>query len=634
MSVILSPPPVESIMDMVNDGVSLWPISIITNRDIKSEITIRQNLLGKLTSLFKNIPNVTTSIVEAINSGKVDEEQAAGLYESLADFFDYDPEHARLILYFPFELIPPQTWELQNVKLAIAIRSFVTSYIRAWKTLLKENDVRANFVNGSILEPELSSDGQPMVRKAAHLIPNLVEKSLISIEEVLELVKNYPDETLRNSVADTLPVLFDMSLLSKSDCDNALRTVISFLERRRSYQRLLRLNKIEEAGLLDNLDANIAVELNNIEIRAALDASREISLGRVFWEKVDREEQLIRAYADAIARVFLKDQESSKDILNFFEDQHETISLCAVIRGIGVAIEKIAVKNRVSAKTLVCAHYEKLFSDLYKNGTSKIKDAITQTLLHWNYFDLLTDGLLAELSIVPSQADLSFSERSDFIQNDVHALGPVVELLSSQERFSRFFYPAILLYGSRIKGYAKQEADLDIAVFVKPEILLSQRIQVRETLKEIFPKGKVVEFWLVQKGNSLEVRDFSENNDVTLADPTWAHLLFGGAWLGKEDALRELHKKLLSGFFDLEGREFLGHDARTVLLREFEREVLQYRLMHKGYLYLYPLQGGVSAPHAEDIDAQSTFWDSGYRRLATKLFVERVFLPRKRGRKK
>jgi hypothetical protein len=91
--------------------------------------------------------------------------------------------------------------------------------------------------------------------------------------------------------------------------------------------------------------------------------------------------------------------------------------------------------------------------------------------------------------------------------------------------------------------------------------------------------------------------------------------------------LRELYANFLPGFLDSVGKTLVGRDARMVWLGELERDVLQYRLMHKGYRRFFPPRGGIDRFRAQGLDPESVFWDSGYRRLATKLFVSRVFLP-------
>ena len=174
-------------------------------------------------------------------------------------------------------------------------------------------------------------------------------------------------------------------------------------------------------------------------------------------------------------------------------------------------------------------------------------------------------------------------------------------------------------------------------MFIRPGISLKERGEVQQILAQIFSSekigGKVVEFWLEATGNELLIRDFP-NPDVFLADSTWVHLLFCSVWLGTTDALKELYAKLLPGFLYSTGKTFMERDIRTLSLEEIEREVLQYRLMHKGYRRFFPPQGGINYSGAERLDPTSCFWDSGYRRLATKLFVSRVFLPQLKGKYK
>jgi len=75
-------------------------------------------------------------------------------------------------------------------------------------------------------------------------------------------------------------------------------------------------------------------------------------------------------------------------------------------------------------------------------------------------------------------------------------------------------------------------------------------------------------------------------------------------------------------------KKIMNREARGLYLEEMERDILQYRLMHKGYERFFPPAGGLHSAHADKVDGESMFWDSGYRQLATKLFASRVFLPK------
>jgi hypothetical protein len=85
---------------------------------------------------------------------------------------------------------------------------------------------------------------------------------------------------------------------------------------------------------------------------------------------------------------------------------------------------------------------------------------------------------------------------------------------------------------------------------------------------------------------------------------------------------------VLVGYMFETDEQIRGHSARSAYLEEIERDMLQYRLMHKGYERHYPPYGGINTPHADLIDGKSTFWDSGYRQTAIRLFASQVFLPK------
>lgn len=134
-----------------------------------------------------------------------------------------------------------------------------------------------------------------------------------------------------------------------------------------------------------------------------------------------------------------------------------------------------------------------------------------------------------------------------------------------------------------------------------------------------------MEFWLEADGDELSIQNF-ENPDSSLGDSSLPHPLLG-AWCGDRGAIEELYKKLMPGYLYSKGKTIDGEAARHLWLKQMEHNTLQYRLMHKGYQRFFPEQGGIHTAHSDEIDGDSTFYDSGYRRLATKLFLDRVFLP-------
>lgn len=172
---VVIPPAIESLLAIDTEN-SLWPVELQKDPAIIAQTKMRRNLFAKLDALFRQIPRATTEVSEAVDSGEIDLEIVTEIYELLTGFLDADPRHKRLILYLPLELIPDRTWQPPSHELAVSTNRFIDSYMMRWHELLEENDVRANFSDGDILEPELSPRGPNMVCKAAHLIPQLVQK--------------------------------------------------------------------------------------------------------------------------------------------------------------------------------------------------------------------------------------------------------------------------------------------------------------------------------------------------------------------------------------------------------------------------------------------------------------------------
>ncbi|MDO8496696.1 MAG: hypothetical protein Q7S43_04595 [bacterium] len=425
------------------------------------------------------------------------------LHNELYSFL-LDEENIRIILYLPFDLLPsPGT-------------PFADIYLKAWKRLLtsNENDLRTNFVDGDVLEPELGEN--PRVRKAAHLIPELVKNGLVTISEVIDiyLYRCDDDKILHESIKDVLPVLTDLGLMD---------------------QDLVKARPRPKK------------EPWPIKIPA-----------REAWESQERKNQEIRATLETMFRTWSG---------NFLE----------------------------------------LFGQLWKN--LEFRDELAQILYHKIYLGTAIDSDLEKFNLEKPNLE------SPSIKGSEKKLEDVVEKIKNNKDLSRILYPIVIAFGSRIKGYGKLSADLDIAVFIRPNISWDERSKIYKEL------GKVTEFWLEKQGDNLVIRDvpFEENN---IAEKDWIHILLQGIWFGDNKQIIRLQEGLLPRY--LNSKDKL---ERTVWLRQLELEALQYRLMHKGYARFYPIRSSIQTEHSYLIDSDSAFWDPGYRRLATKLFISRVFLP-------
>ena len=562
------PGAIESLLNP-DETNSLWPKEIIENRVVRYQAEQRTELSKNLDVLFSKIPDATTEISQAVALNNVEDREVVDVYNNLSDFFLSDPANSRMALYLPFEILPNKNWKPESTDLERASKNFADVYMTEWHKLLSEHDTRANFSDGDILEEELINGRVPVVSKACHLSPQLVEKNLLSIEDVLKLTEKSTDNVMRNSIADTIPVLADMGLLSE----------ISLKKLQQSHDQLLYnmsiivkdniKNKTESTKnpqVFDetwkaNLQSKIDEEFKSIQNKKY---DRTIP-ARAEWQRVADEQHIVKKYAEQIL-LALKQKSMTENEIEELEAKVASTEFARVV------------------------HQVKTWS-------------VTQ----------------------PNKFHMPFSEKEKHIQNEIAELRELVKKINTNPELSKFVYPAAVMYGSKIKDYSNQSSDTDIAIFIKPDTAIENRKKIQELLKEN-NTGKLTEFWLTKNENDLEVQDF-ERLDGSLADVTFAPVLLQGILCGDDETIKELYKKLLPGYLYSKNKKIDGIDARKIWLKETERASLQYRLMHKGYANHLPKQGGIETENSSDIDSESMFWDSGYRRVATQLFLKKVFLP-------
>jgi hypothetical protein len=358
----------------------------------------------------------------------IDENRLPELYSDLYQFLDEEFCSERILLYFPIELIPEKGH----------FEDFRSIYRRKWYDLLSQHDIRANFTDGDIPEEECRVEPLEMVVKAAHLIPALVRKNIITETEVQELLIQSSDPVLHSSLRAAKPVKVT--------------------------------HKTPE---------------------------------RIAWES-----------------------------------------------------------KKVSER----------------------------------------------------KADIIF-------EDPAHVSEELAQVIKDDAVLSKYLYPLVILYGSKVKGYRTTSSDTDFAVFVKPGTKFElrphiQRLIDSQLVQPLRIEGKALEFWVEEDQTVLRIKDF-KNPDRILGDSLLTHVLFGGVWGGD----KSLSKRILLPY--LHSNDW---DKRRIWLSEIERDTLQYRLMHRGYHSLYPEQWTELQPE-EMMDRKGAFWDAGYRRLATKLFLKKVFLP-------
>ncbi|MBI2055952.1 MAG: nucleotidyltransferase domain-containing protein [Candidatus Sungbacteria bacterium] len=588
-SFVLAPPPVETLLYGDTGNLGLWPNEIKNSAELQKQTEARSRLYTALNSVFKRIGNPVIEITDAISSETIAREDATALYRELADFLEEDALNKRFVLYLPFEILPHRQWKFASRALNEAIAEFTYTYMKRWDELLSVNDVRANFLDGNVLEPELRIEPLMRVAKAAHFIPFLVAKDLIPPSLVRDLIDESPGSVLQKSVIDALPVLVDLGFLT-------------------AY----------EAGKI--IMASGVHETHEFSLSPAY-----ITPARAQWLAQEKEQKRIALDAKAIAERIVRGHLQPH---HFEVSVQKHVMALAIIHGVRIAVETAARAVTEEAAKILYQRYEPILLVLWRQEASAAaKDAVTSAWAHLYHLNIISREYIEQQGVFIPDFDAPFAKNMKLIEEDIGAFKDILERMQSEPELSQLLYPACILFGSRVKGYGTSTADLDVAVFVKPEVsMMEKRPELQKRLKELFTHGnahgKAVEFWLTEKEGGLEVMCMPRP-DTAMGDSMLVHVLFGGAWYGEEHAIRELYDKVLTPYLYAKDEE-----NRRTWLEEMERDTLLYRLLHKGYARFFPEQGGVHTRNAAAIDGQSVFYDSGYRQLAAKLFIKKVFLPR------
>jgi predicted nucleotidyltransferase len=604
------PPAIESFSNKGAAGV--WPEEIANDPEFE-QIKNQQELVRNLDSVFSNITD-EHSLLERFKDGDISDAELDTLYHSLTTFMESDKAHGRMALYLPFELLEIRPEDASSPLLRTAIEQFQTSYKKAWEGQLTVHDVRANFVDGDVLETELRTGDLKRVVKAAHLIPDMVERGFISIAEVIDTAEHSPDPLLVQNMSDALRTLprdyfseADLETLSSSK-QPALRSVPPAFDTNTAPE----LAEAEPPALTTILN-NAKVKLENIENYEP----DESTPARTAWLRKDAREKALTEASATLAEGLLKDTIDVETINDF----NDGASLLVIVD----AIRQASLEN---------ASVYAQFADwlAYEHAAHKseaLEDSFTKLYAHLCAKGIVSEEVLAERGIVIPKLEGPFSENLTSITPFLEEVETMTTQIEDDPYLTQYVYPTSLLFGSQLKGYGTKNADADVAVFIKPDTPRSEKAQIEMRLAEVFGHekigGKTVQFWLDETADGLAVHDF-EKPAASDADSTWTHILFGASWHGNKEEIHTLQQTLLPSYFHEPDTLTEGQPTRKRWLEELERDTLQYRLMHKGYGRYYP-RAEKDSNQKETIDGNSTFFDTGYRRLASRLFASRVFLP-------
>jgi len=606
---LVSKPPVESFFSQEH-AEEVWPKRITARTDFKKQIADQHALLTVMQKVFVALP-VDMTLATGIDTGLIAETLATDLLNRLFAYLKLDPAYERSIFYLPLELTSPICSD--NVDLQEASNRFLKTYRTAWENQAKQHDVRANFVNGDVLEIEKRTGDPVRVVKATHLIPGLIQSGHMTFEEVVQYVEDTEDTLFKDGVYEACTILLDLEQITKSDL--ALLSRSDDLDQQESYHRLMNLDFIKtpkksvtEESTLTAFDGDIA--------EALLIDLPEITANRRKWLQEVAIEKAI-SHAGTKLNAFIQAEAILPDPLELPS---------VVLRAYVDAVRRCVLKEQ----TLTQQH--RTWLTLVKKNTNNkaLSDSITKLYLHADTAGILSHEVLQEEQIRTPALQGPFSKNLNNFAPSVTDFEALTRLIADDAFLSRRVYPIVILLGSQLKGYGISNADADAAVFIRPGVPMSDLSKLEVHLQILFAHerigGSAIMFWLDEPGGSLVVR---ETTQTTGAPPlhTWTHVLMGGAWVGELGDIQLLQHALLTPYLFNPTEVLDGKPIRERWLEEMERDSILYRLLHKGFERYYPVQSPMSTAHADAIDGSAVFYDRQFRRIATELFLTRVFFP-------
>jgi len=593
------------------------PLEIASDPRLLEQARERRVLYQNLRQLFDRIVDVNLDFDEAVDQGLLRPGELALAYNQMAAFLAEDDNHGRIILYLPTQFLPHLNRPLADEALAAAQTRFGEAYRNAWIRLLFESDCRADFTDGDILEPGM---GEPeRIRKAAHLAADLIERDLIWVEDIFDILAiNGEEAELQSSLTEGLAVAYDRGIISQTDYGKV--------------QSLLRQSSCgvspEESGSLGEIIGNLEIRLKTVEAKYETGSvyASKISPERANWEKQVRRNEVVDQAAMAIASKLQKGEIRPEEIEAFSDNE---VGLLSTSRGIIMAGEDLARTNLDFAREFAQG-YQPLIQRNWTNGTLETRDVILSGLNHWQRLGLVEASLLDQLGIPLPDLCLPFPVKLEELAGDFQFLLEAAVRIKADPALSAELAPLFLALGSRVKGQAGLATDFDGAVFWGPGAIWENRDAAFKRLYEAIPElrkiDKLLEYLLEDRGGRIWFRQPLEEID-TVMGARELHFLLNGVFIGDSSGFMALNKEICGRYLNLARFGEQKEEVRTSLLRQVEIDTLQYRLIHKGYSKFYPCQREESTSNSGLIDWKSDYWDPGYRRVASLLFVSRVFLP-------
>ena len=318
---------------------------VINDPVVKEQIKQRQLLSEKLGNYFKHVLDKNMTASEAVERGLIKPQDLSELYQEFSRFLEMDENNYRIILYLPFEILPNLADSNESAN------QFIQSYLKAWRQLLNESDVRANFVDGDIPEPQMTDNLPPHVRKAAHLIPILVQKGLISVDEVIGMFQDCDDDILKHSILDTFPVLLDLNLISTDKFTRVTSLMPEYSKKITDPNETKYYSNIED--LIEDFRANYP-ESDHIETNAS-----QIVEARQKWDRQEELNKYLTRYAKSLSNMIKSGTVGSAEIIKFIQDEELALM---IIEAVHMTVETTSDLDQAQ---ILSSNFENILQSLW-----------------------------------------------------------------------------------------------------------------------------------------------------------------------------------------------------------------------------------------------------------------------------
>ncbi len=572
-SIVLCPPLHEVLANATLAG-DAFDLEESQRSILQEQVSARSELAAFTDAFIAKLPSPTLELSAAATQGYVSTTDIAELYARMSELLR-DETAARVALYVPFEWLPDNNTSSDDDMLRMATDEFREAYVTAWWSLLREHDARAHYDDGDMrLDVDKNPDELPQVIKAAHLIPFLLGKGVISESDVTYVYDGTNSDVLRRSIDDAMTVY--------SHCN----------DRRVEAQT-------ESLAIPEVLHAYHAEQLAHMYEERDAGASPQ----RLEWLQKVAFEMTVQTMAARLDIAGAREYLGSTDEL-------EQSTGC-------VALGRIA-------ETATADERQRAVSLLLEHGSTTMK-YYSMTLRRLSRIQLVSEADLAARGIAIPRLHGELSRNLDIDSDEMKTVRDFVQTARDDPELREQLYPVVLVGGSRLKGYGDEHSDVDVTICMKPGVDENQRAELLSRVMPLLGGDKPHEFWLEEAGSELAVR-LLDTDDQFVGNDHWVHTLFGSAWVGDEATIRDMQSRLFPQYFAEQQYGETNMPLQPAYRKRIEKDVLLYRLLHRGYAHQFPVRGQ-DIPCAELIDGSGVFYDSGYRQLATQLFIEKVFVP-------